>query len=92
MSWNGARIAWDLLESPPRAFYNQLLAAIHAGREHHTGLRRRALAILEEEFGGRRACDLADDELKWLNGKLLALLRSRGLVPPVRRPRGEEDR
>lgn len=66
----------DHLACPARDFYHELLRAIN----RHS-LRTKAQNILAAEFGYRKSVvDLATDELKWFNGKLLRLLKEEGLV------------
>lgn len=67
----------ECLVCPARALYYQLMQALASSREKMPGLRLQAVAILTEEFGDKSVSELATDELKWLNGKLLKLFRER---------------
>lgn len=67
--------ALDGLLSPAEYFYLQLLTACS-----QRGLLPIVRLELAAQFGpGRRVRDLPDDELKWLNGRLLRVLRRRGV-------------
>lgn len=63
------------LLTPPEYLYLQLLT--EAGRR---GLLALVRLELQAAFGGRHARELHADELKWLNGRMLALLRRQGGV------------